>query len=152
MSSLAFDVLDTKVIHGKGDHVAWRDGHTEVTYARLLHESACIATGLAHMGVAEGDPICLDVEHSPHLVTLVMAVARVGAVVSQQADVVVNGHPPVLTAPSGQASWEQLDQVGRTDPLPAPFHDAAGVADALMGQFGHIVDALRAGQTIVFDS
>jgi hypothetical protein len=148
MTSLVFRVLDRQVIAGLADDIAVSDARGTVSYAQLLHESACIAAGLHHMGVDAGTPIVLDQLHGRDLVTSVLACARIGAVPAEAGSFRLVGSPPVLHAPDTEVAWDVLDKAGRTDPHTAPEHDAEGYEDRLRTAYPGIVDTLERGGTI----
>lgn len=148
MTSLIFRVLDTQVISGLADNTAVSDERGTVSYAQLLHESACIAGGLRHMGIEAGVPVVLDGLQGRHLVISVLACARIGAVPAETADFRLAGSPPVLHAPDTQVKWDLLDQAGRTEPMSAPEHDPDGYESALREAFPEIFSTLAAGGTV----
>lgn len=148
MSSLVFRVLDAQVIAGLADDIAVQDERGTRSYAQLLHESACIAGGLHHMGVETGTFVTLDVPAGRELVVAVLALARIGALPSDGADFRLVGHPPVLHAPNTEVAWEVLDHAGRTDPHVAPASDPDGYEAAMRAAYGDIFATLEAGGTI----
>lgn len=148
MTSLVFRVLDRQVVHGHADEIAVRDARGTVSYAQLLHESACIGSGLHHMGVEPGAFVVLDGLHGRELVVAVLACARIGAIPSDAGDFRLVGSPPVLHAPGTEVSWDLLDKAGRTDPAPAPEHDPQDYEQTMLATYGEIFGALERGQTI----
>lgn len=148
MSSLVFEVLDAHVIHGRADHIAVSDASGEMTYAQLLHQSACIAGGLGHMGVEAGTSVLIDVEPGRHLVVCVLALARIGALPAADAEFAISGTPPTLKAPDTEVDWDLLDKAGRTEPAQAPESDPAGYESALRDSYGEIIDVLERGGTV----
>lgn len=148
MTSLIFRVLDAHVIGGRADDAAVRDSRGSVSYAQLLHESACIAAGLHHMGIEDGTQIVLDLGPGRELVTAVLACARIGAVPAQTADFVLAGTPPTLRTPSTEVAWDLLDQAGRTEPASAPAEDPDGYEMALRAAHGQLIVTLEAGGTV----
>ena len=148
MPSLIFRVLDAHVIHGLADAPAVRDEHGTRSYAQLLHESACIAGGLKHMGVEPGTQVVIDLDPGRHLVTTVLAIARLGALPAGGGDFTIAGSPPVLWAPGTEVTWDLLDKAGRTEPAVAPVTDAEGYEAALRQAYGEIFDVLEGGGTV----
>ena len=148
MTSLVFRLLDRQVVSGLADEIAVADARGTVSYAQLLHESACIAAGLRHMGVEPGTPIVLDGLQGRDLVTSVLACARIGAVPADRADFRLAGAPPVLHAPNTEVTWDTLDKAGRTDPHTAPEHDPEGYEQALRAAYPDVIDTLEQGGTI----
>jgi hypothetical protein len=148
MTSLVFRLLDRQVITGRADDDAVADARGTVSYAQLLHESACIAAGLHHMGVDAGTPVVLDGLHGRDLVTSVLACARIGALPSAAADFRLVGSPPVLHAPLTEVTWDVLDRAGRTEPATAPEHDPEGYEQALRALYPDLVATLEAGGAV----
>ena len=148
MASLAFRLLDHHVVHGLADDIAVADARGTMSYAQLLHESACIAAGLHHMGVEPGTAVVLDGLVGRDLVVTVLACARIGALPAEGGDFRVVGTPPVLLAPGTEVAWDVLDRAGRTDPAPAPHSDPDGLEQALRTAHPTIINTLEAGQTI----
>lgn len=148
MSSLVFRVLDRQVISGLADEIAVSDQRGTISYAQLLHESACIAAGLHHMGVEAGTSVVLDDLHGRDLVISVLACARIGVVPSASGDFRLVGSPPVLHAPTTEVAWDVLDKAGRTEPHPAPEHDDEGYEEHLRTVYKEIIDTLESGGTI----
>ena len=148
MTSLVFRILDRQVISGLADDIAVADARGSVSYAQLLHESACIAAGLHHMGVEAGTSVVLDQLHGRDLVTSVLACARIGAVPAATADFRLTGVPPVLHAPTTEVTWDLLDKAGRTEPATAPEHDPDGYEEAVRAAYPDLVDTLERGGTI----
>ncbi|KAA1376529.1 AMP-binding protein [Aeromicrobium fastidiosum] len=148
MTSLVFRILDWHVVSGLADDLAVSDARGTVSYAQLLHESACIAAGLRHMGVEPGTPVVLDGLHGRDLVTSVLACARIGAVPADTAAFRLAGTPPVLHAPSTEVTWDVLDKAGRTEPAAAPEHDDEGYEEHLRTTYKDIIETLERGGTI----
>jgi hypothetical protein len=148
MASLVFRTLDYQVVAGFADHVAVSDARGTMSYAELLHESACIAAGLEHMGIESGAPVVLDDLHGRDLVISVLACARIGALPAPSGDYRLAGTPPVLHAPDTEVVWDLLDKAGRTEPAIAPEHDPEGYEDALRATHGSIFETLQSGGTI----
>jgi len=148
MTSLVFRVLDHQVISGLADDFAIADARGTMSYAQLLHESACIAAGMHHMGIDAGTPVVLDDLHGRDLVISVLAVARIGAVPAGTGDFRLAGTPPVLHAPDTQVTWDVLDKAGRTEPHTAPEHDEQGYEETLRAAYGDIIKTLESGGTV----
>jgi len=148
MTSLVFRVLDRQVVSGLADDLAISDDRGTMSYAQLLHESACIAAGLHHMGVDAGTHVVLEGLHGRDLVVAVLALARIGGLPAATGDFRVVGVPPVLHAPDTEVTWDVLDKAGRTDPATAPERDPEGYEEALRTAYGTIVETLENGGTI----
>jgi hypothetical protein len=148
MTSLVFRLLDRQVVAGLADDIAVADARGSVSYAQLLHESACIAAGLHHMGVDAGTLIVLEELHGRDLVTSVLACARIGAVPAETGSFRLVGSPPVLHAPDTEVTWDVLDKAGRTEPHTAPEHDPEGYENHLRTAYSHIIETLERGGTI----
>jgi acyl-CoA synthetase (AMP-forming)/AMP-acid ligase II len=148
MTSLVFRTLDYQVISGFADHDAVSDARGTMSYAQLLHESACIGAGLHHMGIDPGTTIVLDDLHGRDLVVAVLAAARIGAVPAETADFRLVGTPPVLHAPATEVTWDLLDKAGRTEPATAPEHDPADYEAIMRDTYGPIFTTLESGGTI----
>ncbi|MCW2770873.1 MAG: hypothetical protein JWR27_2306 [Aeromicrobium sp.] len=148
MTSLVFRLLDHHVITGLADHTAVSDERGTMSYAQLLHESACIAGGLQHMGVEAGTDVVIDLPLGRDLVVAVLACARIGAVPAETGDFRLDGTPPVLHAPDTHVAWDVLDRAGRTEPASAPHADPEGYEHHLRAAYPDIVDALAAGGAI----
>ncbi|MET0819602.1 MAG: AMP-binding protein [Aeromicrobium sp.] len=148
MTSLVFRILDRQVISGLADELAVADARGSVSYAQLLHESACIAAGLHHMGIDAGTAVVLDGLHGRDLVTSVLACARIGAVPAETGSFRLAGSPPVLHAPDTEVTWDVLDKAGRTEPHTAPEHDDEGYEEVLRAAYGTIIETLESGGTV----
>lgn len=146
--SLVFRVLDAQVINGLADEIAVSDEQGTRSYAQLLHESACIASGLNHMGIEAGTSVVIDLAPGRHLVTTVLALARLGALPADSGDFTIQGTPPTLRTPDTEVVWDLLDKAGRTEPAVAPISDADGYEASLREAYGEIFDALERGNTI----
>lgn len=147
-TSLVFRALDHQVISGLADDTAVRDARGTMSYAQLLHESACIGAGLRHMGIDPGTFVVLERLHGRDLVVAVLACARITAVPSATGDFRIVGTPPVLHAPDTQVTWDVLDKAGRTEPAVAPIEDPEGYEDMLRAAHGEIFEVLLAGGSI----
>lgn len=148
MTSLSFRLLDTHVINGLADDIAIRDAAGTRSYAQLLHESACIAAGLRHMGIEPGTPIVIDLPPGRELVTTVLACARIGAVPASASVFTLAGAPPTLRTPDTEVAWDLLDKAGRTDPAASPVTDPDGYESVLRETFGDLLATLEAGGTV----
>lgn len=148
MTSLIFRVLDQQVISGLADDIAVHDERGTVSYAQLLHESACIGAGLHHMGIEEGTPVVLDGLRGRDLVIAVLACARLGALPAATGEFRLAGSPPVLHAPDTEVTWDLLDRAGRTEPHSAPDQDPEGYEAAIRQTHPEIISTLEAGKTV----
>jgi acyl-CoA synthetase (AMP-forming)/AMP-acid ligase II len=150
MTSLVFRTLDYQVVTGLADDIAVSDARGTVSYAQLLHESACIGAGLHHMGVEPGTSIVLDDLRGRDLVVSVLAVARIGALPAETADFLLAGTPPVLRAPDTEVVWDLLDKAGRTEPATAPERDPDGYEAVMRGAYPEIFATLESGGTLTY--
>lgn len=148
MTSLVFRTLDQHVISGRADDAAVSDERGTVSYAQMLHESACIAAGLQHMGIEEGTRVVLDGLRGRDLVISVLACARIGALPSEAADFRLVGTPPVLHAPGTEVVWDLLDRAGRTEPASAPDQDPEGYEATLRETYPELISTLESGGTV----
>lgn len=148
MDSLIFRVLDAQVIKGLADEPAVRDDRGSRSYAQLLHESACIAAGLNHMGIEAGTPVAIDLAPGSHLVTTVLAIARLGALPVESSEFTISGMPPSLVTPHTEVAWDVLDKAGRTEPSAAPIVDPDGYEAVLRQMYGDIFEILERGGTV----
>ncbi|MCW2838570.1 MAG: hypothetical protein JWR55_53 [Aeromicrobium sp.] len=150
MTSLAFRTLDHQVVTGSADDIAVSDARGTMSYAQLLHESACIGAGLHHMGIEPGTFLTLDGLVGRDLVVSVLAMARIGALPSDAADFRLAGSPPVLHAPDTEVVWDLLDRAGRTEPATAPERDPDGYDEVMLAAYGEIFTTLAAGGSLTF--
>ena len=148
MASLVFRALDRHVVGGLADHPAIADERGSLSYAQLLHESACVAGAIGHLGVVGGTPVSIELPHSRELVIAVLACARLGAVPHATGLYVFGGTPPQFRTPDSEVEWTVLMRAGRAEPAPAPDRDADGYEDLLRAEHGELIDALIAGRTI----
>lgn len=148
MTSLVFRSLDYQVVSGLADDIAIADERGTMSYAQLLHESACIGAGLHHMGIEPGSAIVLDDLRGRDLVVSVLACARIGALPADTADFRLAGTPPVLHAPGTEVTWDLLDKAGRTEPAIAPPEDPDGYETAMRAAYDEIFSTLERGGTI----
>lgn len=132
----AYNAVDRHVIRGRADEVAVVLGERSWTYADLLAESAALAGALRAVGVEPGDAVVVGRLPETEGVLVLLAVARLGAMVRYADDlgaavaevapraVVAAEEPgldagdvPVVTVDgSSELSWEVLMRAGRTDP------------------------------------
>lgn len=146
--SLVCRALDRHVIHGRADELAFAGDGLPMTYAQLLHDSACIAGALRDIGVTADTQLSLDVPSSrEHLIAL-MACVRLGVEINEDASFAVMGDPPVLTTPVTEVPWDVLLRAGRVDPAPAPDADPNGYEQRLMAAHGDVLGTLIAGDTL----
>lgn len=148
MTTLVFRALDRHVVGGLADHAAIEDEHGSLSYAQLLHESACIAGALSHLGVERGTGVAVDLPRGRELVIAVLACARLGAEPRAAGLFSLVGDPPVLTTPDTEVTWELLVRAGRAEPAPAPDSDPEGFEEAVLEQYGELFAALIAGGTV----
>lgn len=146
--SLVFRALETHVIQGRADHIALTDGAGEMTYARLLHDSASIAGGLLQLGASVGTEVTVDLPPGRHRVVAVLACARLGAEIGDAGLLRLLGDPAMLRTPDTEVSWDVLLRAGRADPLGAPDADPDGYADRFTTSHEPIFGPLLAGGTI----
>ncbi|MFI5428081.1 AMP-binding protein [Aeromicrobium sp. UC242_57] len=144
-------MLDAHVIHGRADETAVRDTAGTMSYAQLLHESACIAAGLHHMGVDAGTAVAIDVGAGRHHVTAVLALARLGAVPapqSQTAEFKLVGTPPVLQAPDTEVVWGCSTRPAAPSRRPRPSVIPTGTSRSCERCTGELLTTLEAGGTV----
>jgi acyl-CoA synthetase (AMP-forming)/AMP-acid ligase II len=143
--SLAFRALDHHVIHGAADTVAFAGVGRPMTYAHLLHDSACVAGALREIGVGVGTQVALDVAADRERTIAVLACARLGAEPAEEAPFVIAGDPLVLTTPDTEVPWDVLLHAGRIDPAPAPDADPDGYEERLRAAHPVTFDILLTG-------
>ena len=148
MASLVYRVLDAHVIHGLADNLAIQDERGTMSYAELLHESASVAGAFTSVGIAAGTGVQVDVERGRELVVAVLALARLGAVPADDAELRLVGLPPVLHTSDTEVTWDLLIHAGRMDPAPAPPDDPEDYEALMRGAYPDIFSALEAGRTI----
>lgn len=61
------------------EHTAVVDGHIRWTYAELDRRADSLATGLARLGVAEGDRVVVHLPNTATLLEVIFALFRLGA-------------------------------------------------------------------------
>jgi len=149
MASLVYRVLDEHVIHGLADNLAIEDERGTMSYAELLHESASVAGAFTSVGIAAGTGVQVDVERGRELVVAVLALARIGAVPREDAELRLVGVPPVLHSSGTEVAWDLLIHAGRVDPAPAPAADPDGYEALMRKAYPDIFAALEAGETVV---
>ena len=133
-----YNALDIHVIRGRADDVALVDPDGDRTFARLLTEVAACAGVLQAFGVRVGDPVAVGFLPVRTAVTVVLAVARVGAVAvydnsaAPDAPVRVGSADGAVTfgIDDEEVPWDVAMRAGRTDP--APCADVPG--DALLSR------------------
>jgi len=148
MTSLVFRALDRHVVGGLADHPAIEDERGPLSYAQLLHESACIAGAISHLGVEPGTELSIDLPPGRELVTSVLACARLGAVPSAGGLSGFAGTPAVFHTADTEVPWDLLIRAGRTEPSPAPDGDPEGYEGLLRQEYDGMFTALIGGQTI----
>ncbi|GAA3529773.1 hypothetical protein GCM10022234_28760 [Aeromicrobium panaciterrae] len=146
MSSLVFRALDQHVIGGLADDTAVIDDRGTLSYAELLHESACIAGAIHHLGVQSGTEVAIDLPYGRNQVIAVLACARLGAVPIDGAGHRFEGE--TFYAPETEVPWDLLMRAGRSEPAPAPDRDPEGYEDLMRSAYPELFSALIAGGTI----
>jgi hypothetical protein len=135
-----YNALDIHVVRGRADEVALALDGTERTFARLLTEVAACAGVLRAFGIGVGDRIVLGWVPPQTAVVVVLAAARVGALVAYDNSPGAEGRVQVAETEAGVAflvdgeelPWDVAMRAGRTDP--APCADVAG--DAVLAVHG----------------
>ncbi len=139
-----YDALDIHVVRGRADDVALSLDGTERSFAWLLTEVAACAGVLRAFGVGLGDQVALGAVPRETGVLVVLAAARVGAVVQHDDSPGAEGKIVVRSTDDGvvfsvdadAVPWDVAMRAGRTDP--------AGCADVP----GDAVLARHAGDTL----
>ena len=85
--SLVFRALERHVIHGRADDMAFTGPGRPMTYAHLLHDSACVAGSLRDVGVGVGTRVAVDIEARREQIIATLACARLGAELDTDADI-----------------------------------------------------------------
>lgn len=135
-----YAALDIHVVRGRADEVALTVGGEDRTYAALLTEVAACAGVLRAFGVDVGDRVALGWVEPATSAVVVLACARVGAVVQfddssgAEGTVVVRAGDDgaVLTVDDEDLPWDVAMRAGRTDP--AGCADVPG--DAVLARHG----------------
>ncbi|MBC2933397.1 hypothetical protein [Nocardioides sp. zg-1228] len=147
-----YNALDIHVVRGHADDVAVVLDGTPRTFAWMLSEVAACAGVLRAFGVGVGDRVVLGSVPQQAGVLVVLAAARVGAVVEHDdspgatGKVVVRGGPGGLgfTVDGEHVPWDVALRAGRTDP--GGCADVPG--DAVLSRHGAdtltVLDALGA--------
>ncbi len=146
MTTLVFRALDRHVIGGLADHPAVQDDRGPMSYAQLLHESACIAGAMGHLGVANGTEVSINDARGRTLVIAVLACARLGAVPSTLGGYRFSGE--TFHTPETEIPWDLLMRAGRSEPAPAPDSDPEGYEDLMTAGFPEVFAPLLAGETV----
>jgi acyl-coenzyme A synthetase/AMP-(fatty) acid ligase len=139
-----YNALDIHVVRGHADDVAIDLDGSARSFARLLTEVAACAGVLRAFGADVGHQVAVGAVPQETGVVVLLAAARVGAVVQYDdspgavGTVVVRGTPDgvVLTADGEDLPWDVAMRAGRTDP--------AGCADVP----GDAVLSRHAGDTL----
>lgn len=145
MASLVFRALDQNVVGGLADDTAVEDDRGPLSYAELLHESACVAGAIHHLGVVTGTEVSIEEPRGRNLVIAVLACARLGAVPSKGAAFRFEGE--AFHTPETEVPWDLLMRAGRSEPAPAPPEDPEGYEELMTNAFPGIFTALLAGKT-----
>lgn len=148
MTSLVFRVLDLHVVGGLADHPAIEDERGPMSYAQLLHDSACVAAAISHLGVESGTPVTIDLPDGRDQIIAVLACARLGAVPVIGAIYRFAGVPAMFHTAETEASWDLLIRAGRTEPHPAPDKDPDGYEELMREAYGDVFAVLTAGGTV----
>jgi hypothetical protein len=128
VTNVSFALLDGPVIAGRGEDPVVGT----LTHARLLEEVAALGGVLAHLGVAAGVPVVVDLADDDDAVVAALAATRIGGVVSTADDPAA----PVVLVSAGSSApadgrvrivrgesvadpdleWDAMIRAGRTDP------------------------------------
>ena len=135
-----YNALDIHVVRGRADDVALALGGTDHTFAQLLTEVAACAGVLRAFGIGVGDRLVLGWVPPETAVVVVLAAARVGALVAYDNSAGAHGRVQVAATEGGVAflvdgeelPWDIAMRAGRTDP--APCADVPG--DAVLARHG----------------
>ncbi|WP_090971979.1 hypothetical protein [Nocardioides exalbidus] len=119
-----YDALDLHVIRGRADEVALSLDGADHTFAWLLTEVAACAGVMRAFGVALGDQVALGAVPRQEGALVVLAAARIGAVVQHDDSAGAEGKVVVRTGPDGvvfssdgqDVPWDVAMRAGRTDP------------------------------------
>lgn len=145
-----YNALDIHVVRGRADDVALALDGTDHTFAQLLTEVAACAGVLRAFGIGVGDRLVLGWVPPETAVVVVLAAARVGALVAYDNSAGAHGRVQVAATEGGVAflvdgdelPWDIAMRAGRTDP--APSADVPG--DAVLAVHGDdtltVLDAL----------
>ncbi|MET0767172.1 MAG: AMP-binding protein [Aeromicrobium sp.] len=146
--SIAFRALDAHVVAGRADELALVTPAGSLSYAQLLHESACVAGGLRDLGLRAGAPVRLSVTDRHTWVVSVLAIARLGAEPDHDASFRIEGDPAVVHAGDEEYEFALVLRAGRTDPAPAAVHDDGDYGERMERQFGDVLATLLHGGTL----
>jgi non-ribosomal peptide synthetase component E (peptide arylation enzyme) len=146
MMTLVFRALDRHVVGGRAEHPAIEDDRGSLSYAQLVHESACIAGAINHLGVERGTDVSIDIPPGRNLVIAVLACARLGAVPSAKG--VYRFVDETFYTADTEVAWDLLIRAGRAEPAPAPDRDADGYEELMLSSFPEVLEPLIAGGTI----
>ncbi|RYB95427.1 hypothetical protein EUA93_14410 [Nocardioides oleivorans] len=119
-----YDALDIHVVRGRADEVALSLDGVDHTFAWLLTEVAACAGVLRAFGVGLGDQVALGMVPRQEGAVVVLAAARVGAVVQHDDSAGAEGKVVVRTGADGvvfsadgeDIPWDVAMRAGRTDP------------------------------------
>ncbi len=76
----SFHGLLAEAARHQGDQEALVCGQQRMTWQQVAHESACVAGGLARLGVQSGDRVVLFLSNRPEFVVLLFALQQLGAI------------------------------------------------------------------------
>ncbi|KQY59559.1 hypothetical protein ASD11_08370 [Aeromicrobium sp. Root495] len=145
--SLSFRLLDTHVVAGRADDVAYVDADGSLTFARLLHESASLAGALNQLGVQPGGTVHLDLTGRAEVLA-VLALVRLEARAEPGASVSLAGDPVVARVGDDEFAWDVLMKAGRGDPAPAARFDSEDYAQHALAEHGELLAPLLAGEKL----
>lgn len=149
-----YNALDIHVVRGRADDVALALDGADHTFAQLLTEVAACAGVLRAFGIGVGDRLVLGWVPPETAVVVVLAAARVGALVAYDDSPGARGRVQVAATEGGVAflvdgeelPWDVAMRAGRTDP--ASSVDVPG--DAVLAVHGEdtltVLDALGASE------
>lgn len=85
--NIAYEAIDRHVVHGRGDHVAFRcldrfDGKTDLTYSDLQQWTDRFANLLRRLGVTKGEKVFVLAGRIPELYISVLGTLKAGCVAS----------------------------------------------------------------------
>lgn len=121
-----YNALDIHVIRGRADDVALSIDGRDLSFARVLTEVAACAGVLRAFGVGVGDRVAVGFLPPDVALTVVLAVARVGAVAAYDNSAGGDGTLRVgsddggvtFTVDGDVLLWDVAMRAGRTDPAP----------------------------------
>lgn len=158
-SSLAFRILDGRVVDGQALDIVVRDDRRALSVADLLHESASVAGGLQALGVTAGTAMIIDLDApSVEVVCVLLAAVRLQAepVPPESADstpsTLVVERDVTIRHDGHDIDYRALRALGRNDPAPAAKDDPAGYEARQVSRWPAILGELAAGRDLVLAS